>query len=103
MATSTSGLVQIDSKTIIDANPFGLYICQLNASDVTFQRSVLLKEQGITINDIKNIRLREFSLIAANLRMTIDARNPNICSGPVVSSVTLFIIASVTTCNDRDL
>ena len=47
VATSTSGLVQVDSKTV-DANPFGLYICQMNASGVMFQTSVVLKEQGIT-------------------------------------------------------
>ena len=45
VATSTSGLLQIDSKSV-KANPFGLYICQLNASGVTLQKSSVLKERG---------------------------------------------------------
>ena len=45
VATTTSGLLQLNTKTIY-RNPFGLHICQLNASGVTFQKSVFLKEQG---------------------------------------------------------
>ena len=46
VATSSSGLLQIDMRRI-NTNVFGLYICQLNASGVIFQRSSTLKERGI--------------------------------------------------------
>ena len=46
VATTTDGLLQLNTMTV-DGNPFGLHICQLNASGVTFQKSVFLKEQGI--------------------------------------------------------
>ena len=45
VATSTSGQLQIDTKSV-NANPFGLYICQLNASGVTFNRTIFIKERG---------------------------------------------------------
>ena len=45
VVTSTSGLLQVDSKSV-KANPFGLYICQLNASGVTFQKSSVIREQN---------------------------------------------------------
>ena len=46
VATSTSGQLQIDTKSV-NTNPFGLYICQLNASGAMFQRSNTVKERGI--------------------------------------------------------
>ena len=45
VATSTSGLLQIDTESI-SGRPFGLYTCQLNASGVLFQKSHVIKEQG---------------------------------------------------------
>ena len=45
VATSTSGQLQIDTKSV-NANPFGLYICQLNASGVTFNKTIAIIEQG---------------------------------------------------------
>jgi hypothetical protein len=47
LSSSTNpGSIQIDTKSV-DMNQFGLYTCQLNASGVTFQKSYILKEQGI--------------------------------------------------------
>ena len=46
VATSISGQLHIDTKSV-NTNPFGLYICQLNASGAMFQRSNTIKEQGI--------------------------------------------------------
>lgn len=46
VATSQRRVLQIDTKTI-HVTPFGLHICQLNASGVTLQKSVFLKEQGM--------------------------------------------------------
>ena len=45
VATSTSGQLQIDTKSV-NANPFGLYICQLNASGLAFNETIILKDQG---------------------------------------------------------
>ena len=42
---SLNGTIQINSKIVI-VNPFGLYICQLNASGEIFEEALLLKEQG---------------------------------------------------------
>ena len=49
VATSTSELLEIDTKGVV-ANPFGLYVCQLNASGAIFQKSYFLDEQGIFCN-----------------------------------------------------
>ena len=47
VATSSfSGLLEINTKSV-SANPFGLYICQLNASGEVFEESTFLKEQGL--------------------------------------------------------
>ena len=46
VADTTSGQLQIEIKSI-HANPFGLYICQLNASGEMFRKSIPFKEQGI--------------------------------------------------------
>ena len=46
VATSSSELLEIDTKSV-SANPFGLYICQLNASGEVFEESTFLKEQGL--------------------------------------------------------
>ena len=48
VATTSSGLLRIKTKSA-NANPFGLYICQLNASGVIFQKSVFIKEQGMIV------------------------------------------------------
>ena len=45
VATSTSGLLEIDTKTV-SANPFGVYICQLNASNIVYNKSIGIKETG---------------------------------------------------------
>ena len=45
VATSTSGLLQVDTKRV-NANPFGIYICQLNASNVIYNKSISIKETG---------------------------------------------------------
>ena len=55
VATSTSGLLQISTKGV-NANPFGLYICQLNASGVTFNETIILKNQGSVRVYIYNLR-----------------------------------------------
>ena len=46
VATTTDGLLQLNTMTV-NGNPFGLHICQLNTSGVTFQKQVFIKEQGI--------------------------------------------------------
>ena len=48
LSSTVNGSLQITTKEV-DGNPFGLYSCQLNttAAGVKFQRSYLLKEQGI--------------------------------------------------------
>ena len=48
VASTTSGQLQIEIKSV-NANPFGLYICQLNASGQMFQKSITLNEQGTYI------------------------------------------------------
>ena len=45
VAASLNGMLQMNTKSI-NANPFGLYICQLNASGEIFEESIFLKEQG---------------------------------------------------------
>jgi hypothetical protein len=46
VATSSSGLLEINTKNI-NANPFGLYDCHLNASGSIFKKSSFLEEQGM--------------------------------------------------------
>ena len=46
VATSLSGMLEINSRSV-NANPFGLYNCQLNASGEIFEESTFLKEQGL--------------------------------------------------------
>jgi hypothetical protein len=46
VATSSHGMLQINTKSV-QANRFGLYICQLNASGEIFEESTFLKEQGL--------------------------------------------------------
>ena len=46
VATSSSGMLEIDTKSV-SANPFGVYICLLNASGEIFEESAFLKEQGL--------------------------------------------------------
>ena len=46
VATSSSGLIETNTKSI-NANPFGLYDCRLNASGAIFKKSSLLEEQGM--------------------------------------------------------
>ena len=46
VATSSSGLIETNTKDI-NANPFGLYNCRLNASGAIFKKSSLLEEQGM--------------------------------------------------------
>ena len=85
MATSTSGALQINIKSV-NANPFGLYICQLNASGVIFQKSSIIKEQG---NDIRvnhnDCGLSIAYFVAAFLMMIIDIEDFNECSSIDVS------------------
>ena len=45
LSSSTNGSLQIETRSV-DANMFGLYTCQLNASGVIFQKSYVLMEQG---------------------------------------------------------
>ena len=45
VATSSTGMLQINTKSV-HANPFGSYICQLNASGQIFEESTFVKEQG---------------------------------------------------------
>ena len=45
VVNSTSGQLRIDTKSV-NANPFGLYICQLNASGLIFNETIILKNQG---------------------------------------------------------
>ena len=40
--------LQVDTNGVI-ANPFGLYVCQLNASGAIFQKSYFLEEKGSDI------------------------------------------------------
>ncbi len=46
VATSSHGMLWINTKSV-NANPFGLYICQLNASGEIFEESTFLNEQGL--------------------------------------------------------
>ena len=46
VATSLNGIMQINTKSV-SAIPFGLYVCQLNASGVIFEETSFLKEQGL--------------------------------------------------------
>ena len=46
VATSSSGMLQTNTKSV-NANPFGLYDCHLNASGAIFKKSYFLEEQGI--------------------------------------------------------
>ena len=46
VVNSLNGTLQINTKDI-HANPFGLYICQLNASGEIFEESIFVKEQGL--------------------------------------------------------
>ena len=48
VATSLSGMLQMNTKSV-SANPFGLYICQLNASGEIFEELTFLKEQGLQL------------------------------------------------------
>ena len=50
VATSSSGLLQISTKSV-NANPFGVYTCQLNASREIFQKCIELKEQGTGLSN----------------------------------------------------
>jgi hypothetical protein len=52
-SSTNPGSIQIDTKSV-DINQFGLYTCQLNASGVTFQKSYILKEQGIVESPLLN-------------------------------------------------
>ena len=45
VAISSSGLLQISTKSV-NANPFGVYTCQLNASGEIFHKFIELKEKG---------------------------------------------------------
>ena len=45
VATSSSGMLQTNTKSV-NANPFGLYDCHLNASGAIFKKSFFLEEQG---------------------------------------------------------
>ena len=45
LSSSINGSLEIDKRSV-DANQFGQYICQLNASGVIFTKSYTLKEQG---------------------------------------------------------
>ena len=105
VATSTSGQLQIDTKSV-NANPFGLYICQLNASGVTFNKTVFVKEQSnhsvathdhiILIYHFKSC----IQITTANIRITIDAGNTNLCSGQDVSHIyTQFHVHSLKASN----
>ena len=51
LSSSTSpGSLEIDIKNARgDINQFGVYTCQLNASGITFQKILFLKEQGTVI------------------------------------------------------
>ena len=53
-ATSLNGIVQINTKSV-SAIPFGLYVCQLNASGMIFDETSFLKEQGLHSNVVINI------------------------------------------------
>ena len=46
VATSSSGQLETNSRNV-NANPFGVYTCQLNASGEIFEESTFLKEQGL--------------------------------------------------------
>ena len=46
VATSSSGQLETNSRNV-NANPFGVYTCQLNASGELFEESTFLKEQGL--------------------------------------------------------
>ena len=46
VAVSSIGMLQINTKSV-HANPFGLYICQLNTSGEIFEESTFVKEQGL--------------------------------------------------------
>ena len=72
VATSTSGLLQMDSKSVVKRNPFGLYICQLNASGVTFQKSSVLKEQGAVITIVYTTEFRVNGGICCSYLATED-------------------------------
>ena len=54
VATSLNGIVQINTKSV-SAIPFGLYVCQLNASGMIFDETSFLKEQGLHSNVVINI------------------------------------------------
>ena len=45
VSSTINGSLQIDTRSV-DANQFGQYSCQLNASGVIFTKSYTLKEQG---------------------------------------------------------
>ena len=45
VAASSTGMLQINTKSV-HANPFGSYICQLNASGEIFEELTFVKEQG---------------------------------------------------------
>ena len=48
VATSLSGILHMHINTVsVSDNPFGLYICRLNASGFIFEESTFLKEQGL--------------------------------------------------------
>ena len=46
VATSSGGMLEINTKTV-NANPFGVYTCRLNASGKIFEETTFLKEQGL--------------------------------------------------------
>ena len=45
LSSSINGSLEINTRSV-DANQFGQYSCQLNASGVIFTKSYTLKEQG---------------------------------------------------------
>ena len=45
VATSSGGMLQINSKNV-NANPFGVYTCQLNASGELLNKTIQIKERG---------------------------------------------------------
>ena len=75
MATSSSGMLQINTKSV-NANPFGLYSCQLNTSGELLNKFFHLKEQGMCIQlSLEHVAMCYCSIvytILVSLRMTMN-------------------------------
>lgn len=75
MATSSSELLEMNTKSV-NTNPFGVYICQLNASGEMFQKFIELKEQGKDLLNACDHHIGHvLNKFLVSLRLTMSGEN----------------------------